>query len=145
MFSKRTKILKLLESGTSIVCDRYAFSGVAFSTAKYASHSIGNGEPLSYEWCQQPDKGLPEPDLILFLDISAEDARKRGGYGEERYEKEEMQGQVRTIFAKIAAGIEDKWVTIDAGRTQEAVQNDVWKVVQPLFEKVLGRINKLWL
>ena len=27
-----------------------------------------------------PDRGLPAPDCVLFLDLSQEDAEKRGGY-----------------------------------------------------------------
>ncbi len=70
------------EEGVTLVVDRYAFSGVAFSAAK---------DGLSLEWCKQPDRGLPRPDLVCFLDVSPEEARKRGGFGEERYENEEFQ------------------------------------------------------
>ena len=73
---------KAISNGTHVIVDRYAFSGVAFSAAK---------EGLSIEWCRQPDRGLPKPDMVLFLDVSAEEAKKRGGYGDERYEKEDFQ------------------------------------------------------
>lgn len=59
-----------LASGTTIVCDRYAFSGVAFSNAK----------GLNQQWCQAPDKGLPAPDHVLYLDVPLNEAEKRGGY-----------------------------------------------------------------
>ena len=62
--------------------DRYAFSGVAFSAAK---------SEMDLEWCRQPDRGLPRPDIVFFLDVSGEEAQKRGGYGEERYERKEFQ------------------------------------------------------
>jgi dTMP kinase len=58
---------------------------------------------LPYEWCRAPDIGLPSPDLVLFLDISPLKAKERGGYGEERYEKEEMQKRVREVFGRIGA------------------------------------------
>ena len=61
---------------------RYAYSGVAFSAAK---------DGLSLDWCRQPDRGLPRPDVVYFLDVSPEEAAKRGGFGEERYEKAEFQ------------------------------------------------------
>ena len=77
------------------MCDRYAFSGVAFSAAKGT---------LSMDWCKAPDRGLPKPDLVLFLDVSAEVAKTRGGYGEERYEKEEFQARVRKAFETLRAG-----------------------------------------
>lgn len=41
------------------------------------------------------------PDLVLFLDIPPEKAKLRGGYGEQRYGKEEMQAWVRNIFQRL--------------------------------------------
>ncbi|KAJ7228161.1 thymidylate kinase [Mycena pura] len=128
-------IEQLLAQGTTVVCDRYAFSGVAFSAAK--------GLPL--EWCRAPDVALPAPDLTLFLDITPEKARERGGYGEERYEKEEMQRQVRDVFRVIASEFDDAtWVTIDAGRKQDAVAADIWDCVHPLANGIVGPVQRLW-
>jgi hypothetical protein len=64
-------ICRLLASGRVVVCDRYAYSGVAFSSAK----------GLDIDWCKAPDQGLPAPDCVIFLDISQDDAERRGGYG----------------------------------------------------------------
>ena len=66
------EICRILASGTSIVCDRYAYSGVAFSAAK------GN-EQMTMDWCQAPAKVLPAPDCVIYLDLSEEEAEKRGG------------------------------------------------------------------
>ena len=71
-----------LANGTHVIVDRYAFSGVAFSAAKPG---------IDFDWCRQPDRGLPRPDLVCLLDVSGEEAKKRGGYGDERYEREEFQ------------------------------------------------------
>jgi len=127
-------IEQLLAAGTTVVCDRYAFSGVAFSAAK--------GLPL--EWCRSPDVSLPAPDVTLFLDITPEQARIRGGYGEERYEKEEMQRQVRDIFHQISSEFEASWVTIDAGREREDVAEEVWKLVRPLTGGLSIPLQRLW-
>lgn len=54
---------------------------------------------LPWSVVQAPDRGLPAPDLVLYLDIPLEVAEQRGGYGQERYEKREMQQQVRRLFA----------------------------------------------
>lgn len=66
-----------LANGATVICDRYAYSGVAFSSAKLA---VDGQEPLTVEWCQGCDKGLPAPDVVIFLDLSQEEAEKRGGY-----------------------------------------------------------------
>jgi dTMP kinase len=65
-------LTKALSEGTTVICDRYAHSGVAFSSAK----------GLSTKWCQGPDIGLPAPDAVIFLDLSQELSEQRGGYVE---------------------------------------------------------------
>jgi dTMP kinase len=68
----------LLLNGTTVVCDRYAYSGVAFSAAKINEET---GEPiLDFGWCQAPDRGLPAPDCVIFLDLTMDEAEQRGGY-----------------------------------------------------------------
>ena len=51
----------------TIICDRYAFSGVAFSAAKPG---------LDFDWCRECDRGLPGPDAVIYLDLSVEDAAR---------------------------------------------------------------------
>ncbi|KEH16227.1 thymidylate kinase [Medicago truncatula] len=73
-----------LKSGTTLIVDRYSYSGVAFSSAK----------GLDIDWCKSPENGLLAPDLVAYLDISPDKAAERGGYGDERYEKLEFQQKV---------------------------------------------------
>ena len=48
--------------------------------------------------------GLPRPDLVLFLDLDENQARARGGWGGEAYEKAEMQRRVRELFWGLSLG-----------------------------------------
>jgi len=68
-----------LADGKTIVCDRYAYSGVAFSSAKTKEDRQSAGEDLSIDWCKAPDAGLPAPDTVIFLDLSQDESEKRGG------------------------------------------------------------------
>jgi len=141
------RIKSLLDSGTTIVCDRYAFSGIAFSASKaLLQKASSTSSPLTYEWCRAPDVSLPAPDLTIFLDISPEQAAKqREGYGEERYEKLEMQARVREVFGRIGGEMDaEKWVMIDAGRTREEVEQDIWERVSPLVEGMDEPVGGLW-
>ncbi|TFK39573.1 thymidylate kinase [Crucibulum laeve] len=143
-------------SPITVLCDRYAFSGIAFTASKPAD--------IPFEWCRAPDVGLPAPDLTIFLDISPETAKERGGYGEERYEKEEMQRKVRAVFGRIggemiassergdeehaslAQGGRGRWVMIDAGRECEEVAKEIWTLVEPLVKEGADTpIGKLWI
>ena len=77
----KAEILKDLEAGITLICDRYAFSGVAYSAAK----------GLDFEWCKNIDKGLIQPDITFYIDIDPVKAQERSGYGQERYERCEFQ------------------------------------------------------
>jgi dTMP kinase len=115
-------ICSILLEGKHIICDRYSYSGIAFSCAK----------GLKREWCQSMEVGLPEPDLIFFLDISPETAQLRGGYGQERYETEAIQLKVKEQFdamieeeRKNDAIQPKKWITIDANKSQQEIHEAI--------------------
>lgn len=75
------KLASTLASGTNIICDRYAYSGVAFTSAKTEEdRSSMSGGELGLGWCMSPDVGLPAPDCVIFLDLDQDEAEKRGGY-----------------------------------------------------------------
>lgn len=107
-WEKAERIRQALCNGESVIVDRYAFSGVAYSVAK--------GLPL--DWCKAPDAGLPAPDVVIYLDLNAETARLRGDYGSERYENLEMQIAVGHAFAKLRA---DNWRIVDADADEDTV------------------------
>lgn len=58
---------------------------------------------MSIEWCKKPDEGLPAADIVFFLNISPEQAKLRGCYGEERYEKQLFQQKVQQNFQQLQA------------------------------------------
>ena len=92
---------------------------------------------MSLEWCRKPEVGLPRPDLCLFLDISAEDAAKRGGFGTEKYEKKEMQDRVRELFETLMQKKEgEDFVRIDAGAGLEEVAAKVREQADRCIERV---------
>ncbi|AFJ20321.1 thymidylate kinase [Cyprinid herpesvirus 1] len=127
-----------LERGTSLVLDRYAFSGVAFSSAK---------PDMPVEWCMGPDVGLPKPDLVMFLSLNPTAAETRGGYGLERYETNTFQSKVEQRFSTLIQ--EDSsvdWRVVDAGRTVEEVHSDIMGLCTGVFESgaLSTPLGKLW-
>ncbi|KAJ2610169.1 Thymidylate kinase [Coemansia sp. RSA 1365] len=123
-----------LESGTTLVVDRYAFSGVAFSAAKR----------LGLKWCKAPDVGLIAPDHVFFLDIHPDDAAKRPGYGEELYEKSQLQLEVRAKFFTI---MDKSWTVIDALKDVDQIHNQIMTLTKrdlEQHEEDPTPIGKLW-
>lgn len=88
---------------------------------------------LSLGWARDPDVGLPRPDLVIFLDLDPDEAEKRGGYGDEKYEKREMQVNVRSLFLSLKELQHEEtedMVVINAGRSVEEVSQDINEVIR---------------
>jgi dTMP kinase len=177
-WEKNADMKATLMKGQHIVCDRYAYSGIAFTLSKETSLDLSvdgqpNGAPagtsseagvsaatsaprLTYDWCTSPDRGLLAPDVVIFLDITTEDAAKRGSYGVERYEKKEIQERVRQIFQRMreqptgagakressqlssstnAFGAAVPWVVVNAGQSEEAVAKEILQIAQSTIQK----------
>lgn len=79
-WEKAKNLGEVLASGTNVVCDRYAYSGVAFTSAKRVDDEGSEGKGLGLKWCMGPDVGLPAPDCVIFLELGQEEAEKRGGW-----------------------------------------------------------------
>lgn len=81
-------LYKTLQEGTTVICSRYAYSGVAYTAAK--GYDIRK--------CMEADKGLLRPDLVVFLDVDADTVAVRNNFGRERYETREFQIKVYRAF-----------------------------------------------
>lgn len=134
-----TSIVETLNSGTSVVCDRYAFSGVAYSAAK----------GLSLSWCQTPDIGLPVPDAVFFLHVDQSVGASRAGFGDERYENTTMQGTVRNQFREpsLRAGV--NWHDVDGARDIAVIHEEICEAVKEARktdqENNVQPIPRLWI
>ena len=78
---------------------------------------------------------------MVFLSLQSEVAAQRGGYGEERYEKEDIQRRVREVFTKLQGDKRDEgdWHVVDAGAEVEEVAKRIWDVVESVIESVDNR------
>jgi len=128
-----------LNQGCSIVCDRYAFSGVAYSTAK----------GLDLQGCKEPDRGVPVPDGVFFLHVDEKVGASRANFGDERYENATMQSQVRKVFQESALREGVFWNDVDGARDIETISSEIAGIVQDLMqscqENGAGPIQHLWI
>lgn len=114
-WEKREALISKLGQGINLVVDRYAYSGVAFTAAKQV-------QGLDIKWCQSPDEGLPAPDAVFFLHLSAEAAAKRGGFGGERYERPAFQERVLQQFESMR---QPDWKWVDADKSIDEIQEEL--------------------
>ncbi|MCJ7478936.1 MAG: dTMP kinase [Candidatus Nanohaloarchaeota archaeon QJJ-7] len=121
-----------MENGGVIVADRY-------SQSNYTFQSGDGGWEENVEWMQEVESRLPQPDIVLLLDIPPEKARQ---LMEKREEKDvleqdlEFQRTVAERYRKLAG--ENDWEVIQAVedgdmRTRDDIAEEIWEKV----EKVL--------
>lgn len=118
------EIRKLIESGITLIVDRYSYSGIVFTSAKQC---------VDFKWCCGPENGLPKPDLVMILKLSSEEMIKRSGFGEERYENIEFQNKVDKNYEKFK---NDNFIQVDAAQDISVLTNN-------LLEKVLTTIDSV--
>ncbi|XP_038050788.1 thymidylate kinase-like [Patiria miniata] len=125
---------KLLNQGTTLVVDRYAYSGVAFTAAK---------QGFDLHWCKQPDVGLPKPDLVFFLDINLEEAEQRDDFGEERYESTLFQKKVKDNYDQLK---ESTWEFLDASQSIEDIHCSALDIAEDIVDgELCTPMEKLWI
>ncbi|KJH44327.1 dTMP kinase [Dictyocaulus viviparus] len=120
-WEKATMIEEQIAMGVDVICDRYCFSGVAYSIAK----------GLDPHWVRQSDIGLPCPDVVLYFEVSPSVAQKRGGYGDERLENDELQQKVHSIMKELK---KHYWKTVNA--------DDDMETVGGVVEEIYSQINR---
>lgn len=124
------EIREAIAAGTTVVMDRYVYSGVVYSVAKGV-------EGLRVDWCWAPEVGLPRPDLTVYLQLREGEAESREGFGGERYEKREVQARVKGLFEELV-GADDRAMVVEAKGSVEKVEGWVWEAV----EGAMGTIGK---
>ncbi|XP_069325368.1 thymidylate kinase isoform X1 [Eulemur rufifrons] len=132
----RPLIKEKLSQGVTLVVDRYAFSGVAFTGAK---------ENFSLDWCKQPDVGLPKPDLVLFLQLRLADAARRGEFGQERYEDRAFQERALHCFQQLMGDETVNWKIVDASKSIEDVHEEILALSEDAIRAAAQRpLGELW-
>eukprot|EP00792_Barthelona_sp_PAP020_P006467 TRINITY_DN3000_c0_g1_i4.p1 TRINITY_DN3000_c0_g1~~TRINITY_DN3000_c0_g1_i4.p1 ORF type:complete len:209 (-),score=51.79 TRINITY_DN3000_c0_g1_i4:682-1308(-) len=139
-FEKVNEIEQILLSGKSIICDRYAPSGVAYTAAKEI-------DGLNVEWCKSTDEGLISPDLVIFMDSSVRNIESKETFGAERYEVPQFQKKVREYLCELLETPNNKFkmVKIDASRSQEINFEEMKTHILETQERVkTNEILHLW-
>ncbi|CAF1636086.1 unnamed protein product [Adineta ricciae] len=136
MDSMRAKLLH----GDTLIVDRYAYSGVAFSQAK----------GLDKTWCQSCDVGLIKPDLVLYFHRGKQ-ANCLSYTGEERYETRHFQEKVEACFEQFRSS-SHQWKDINVidsdnnqMRNKEIIQEEIRSYVKDTLKNLKSDdLEELW-
>lgn len=123
-YERKADLVRWLEGGLILLCDRYTASSLAYGEA----HGLDAG------WLAEVQRFLPSADLTILLDIAPEVALARKRTDRDRYERDlEMLARARASYHRQAApGSPHRaatgphpWIVIDGDRSREAVTADV--------------------
>jgi dTMP kinase len=120
-YERKPDLLRWLEGGLILVCDRYIASSIAY----------GEAQGLDPAWLTDMQRFLPTPSLTILLDIAPETAVKRKAVDRDRYERDlALQARVRESYLRQASTFD--WLQLDGERAKDAVAAEVFTAVAPL-------------
>lgn len=143
-FESRDRLWALRDELDLLICDRYTPSNQAHQSVKLSAAE----RPAFFSWLRTLEHevfGIPEPDLVVFLDLPPEAAaelvhRKASrSYTDRKADIHEVDvdylREVHAAYRELSAG--DGWVTIQCMadgdlRSLEEINAEIWSVVAPL-------------
>ena len=114
-YERKPDLLRWLEGGLILVCDRYTASSIAY----------GEAQGLSRAWLSGIQQFLPPASLTIVLDIAPETAVTRKTVDRDRYERDlSLQTAVRASYLEQAAAAD--WVVLNGERAKDVIAADVF-------------------
>ena len=121
-YERKDEILRWLEGGLILVCDRYRASSIAY----------GEAMGLDAAWLTDMQKYLPEPDITFLLDIAPETSARRKTADRDKYERDlELLARVRDSYVRQSG---DGWIRLDADRDRGAIAAEIARAVAGRLE-----------
>lgn len=120
-----------LRKGTTVICDRYADSTVAYQ---------GYGRGLDLEQVRAINAaatGGLVPDVTVLLDIPVEQGfGRKSGQGLDRFELEDaaFHQRVRRGYLEMAAAEPERWLVVDALLPKKTLEDIIWQRVSRMVE-----------
>ncbi len=138
----RTAIRPALESGTWVLCDRFADSTRVYQGI------MGDVDERLIEGLERITVGETKPDLTFILDVPvdvglARAAHRRGEGKADRFESEafEFHEKLRAAYRTLAARERDRCVLIDATMPKGKVAEQIWKFVEVRLRPKQGALD----
>jgi dTMP kinase len=109
-----------------LILNRYIHSNIAYGVAS----------GLDRSWLESLDRGLPEPNLVILLDISPSTSLKRKMSGRDVNEQDlAYLERVRSVYLDLAK--ECGWRVVDAERSVKRVHEEIYALVEDEVKKRL--------
>jgi dTMP kinase len=118
-----------LEEGRIVISDRFDASTIAYQ-------GFGRGIDLTLlQSLNDFVTGGLQPDLVVLLDLDAEEGLSRKAVRMDCFEKEEFPFhlKVREGYLMLADANPERWLAVDASLSEESVKKIIWERVKGLI------------
>jgi len=121
-YERKDDLVRWLDGGLILVCDRYMASSIAY----------GEAQGLDAAWLSGVQKFLPPATATVLLDIAPDTAVKRKAVDRDRYERDlALQERVRASYLRQAT--EHSWIQLNGERPKNEIAADVFERVSPFI------------
>jgi dTMP kinase len=118
-YEHRRRINAAIASGGIVVCDRYLASSIAY----------GEAQGLDARWLTDMQTHLPQPSLVVLLDIAPEASLQRKRLARDRYERDlALLDRVRASYRRQAS--QANWQLVDGALPKDEVTRAVFSAVR---------------
>jgi len=147
----QTRLQELRNEHAAVILDRYVPSNIAHQSAR----RTGAARETLRQWIEQIEYRifeLPQPDLVILLDIPVEFSqelirrKQQRSYTERVTDLQESDPaylqEVRNVYLQLAA-TQPNWITVpvvsqSSLRSLEELQNEIWQMVRSSLPKLAG-------
>lgn len=116
-----SKVIPALLEGINVILDRYYFSSYAYG-----------GINIDIKWLENLNKGLPEPDLVFYIDVPPDECIRRiatSRYSLEYFEDMKKLSTARKNYRRLAKKY-SKIVKIDGTKEPDNIAGLVYKLAE---------------
>ena len=118
-WEKKEEIEKVLQSGTIIIMDRYYQSNLVY----------GLSHDLDLNWLINLDKGLPQENLVIILEIDPKTSYRRVSYNRDVFERnQDFLITVKQNYRKLSKVY--RWNIINGEENVEMIHNKICNLVK---------------
>jgi len=112
------------QQGCHIITPRYYFSSFAYNAHR----------PEDWQFIERLNQNFPPPDVLIYLDLSVEQALQRLGTRQQRecYEKEDKLREVSQNYQRLLANYAQPLLRLDASQAPEALHQQIVAFLQQL-------------
>jgi len=121
-WENRTRLLKTLREYDVVVADRYTASNLAYGTA----HRLG------LQWLEGLDEGLPEPDVVIIVDVPVPSAFKRKKEKRDIHENDRAF-LLRTKTAYLRLARKYRWKIVRGIGSTGQVHENIWNAIRKVL------------